>query len=116
MSMNPGLTHDRPLLADGDLDLLAESAAPQYAERVQLLQRLLREAAWRKLSIYPIPDGFNLTVVMPVFNEEQWIREIIRRVQAVPIPKEIVLVDDFSTDGTRAILAELQKEHDNLRV
>src|SRR5262245_53363645 len=116
MSMNSGLTHDRPLLADGDLDLLAESAAPSHAERVRLLQRLLGEAACRQLGIYPIPDGFKLTVVMPVFNEEQWIREIIRRVQAVPIPKEIVLVDDFSTDGTRAILAELQKEHDNLRV
>jgi glycosyltransferase involved in cell wall biosynthesis len=114
--MNPGLTHDRPPLSNGDLNRLAESAAPSHAERVRLLQRLLGEAACRQLGIYPIPDGFKLSVVVPVFNEEQWIREIIRRVQAVPIPKEVVLVDDFSTDGTRAILAELQKEHENLRV
>ena len=53
-------------------------------------------------------DDFVLSVVIPVFNEEQWVRELVRRVQAVPIPKEIVLVDDCSTDGTRVILHELE--------
>jgi glycosyltransferase involved in cell wall biosynthesis len=49
-------------------------------------------------------------VVIPVFNEEQWIRELLARVRAVPIPKEIVLVDDCSTDGTRDILRELETQ------
>src|SRR5262245_20425131 len=76
-------------------------------ERLRLLQRLLGEPACRQLGIYPIPDGFKLSVVIPVYNEKQWIRELLRRVQAVPIPKEIIIVDDCSTDGTRDILRGL---------
>ena len=47
-----------------------------------------------------------LSVVIPVYNEERWIREIVRRVREVPIPKEVILVDDCSKDGTRKILDE----------
>jgi len=48
-----------------------------------------------------------LSVVIPVFNEKSTIAELIRRVQNVPIDKEIVIVDDFSTDGTRDVLRQL---------
>jgi glycosyltransferase involved in cell wall biosynthesis len=48
-----------------------------------------------------------LSVVMPVYNEMATIKEILARVQAVDIDKEIILVDDGSTDGTREFLAEL---------
>ena len=48
-----------------------------------------------------------LSVVMPVFNEARTIREIVARVRAVPVAKELVIVDDGSTDTTRAILGEL---------
>lgn len=48
-----------------------------------------------------------LSVVIPVFNERATIEEVLRRVRAVGIDKEIVIVDDGSTDGTREILAEL---------
>lgn len=89
------------------VDQLTDLVAADPVERVRLLQKLLGEAACRQLGIYPIPPGFKLSVVIPVYNEEQWVRELVRRVQAVPIPKEIILVDDCSTDGTRAILEEL---------
>lgn len=49
----------------------------------------------------------NLSVVIPVYNEEHNIREILRRVQATKLAKEIVVVDDGSQDGTRAILKKL---------
>ena len=45
-----------------------------------------------------------LSVVIPIYNEKTTIREIYECVKAVDIDKEIILVDDFSTDGTREIL------------
>ncbi len=55
-----------------------------------------------------------LTVVVPVFNEKDTVREILRRVRASPVDKEIVVVDDGSTDGTRELLAA--ETGDDLRV
>lgn len=49
-----------------------------------------------------------VSVVMPVYNEKDTIEEILVRVAAVPVRKEIIVVDDCSTDGTRAMLAGLQ--------
>ena len=51
-----------------------------------------------------------LSVVMPVYNERETIDEIVARVLAIPMRVELVVVDDCSTDGTRAHLAELQKQ------
>lgn len=48
-----------------------------------------------------------LSVVIPIYNEKETIREIYNCVKAVDIDKEIILVDDFSTDGTREILHSL---------
>jgi len=53
-----------------------------------------------------------LSVVMPVYNEARTLREIVARVRAVPYPKELVLVDDCSTDGTPEVLAELARGGD----
>jgi glycosyltransferase involved in cell wall biosynthesis len=51
-----------------------------------------------------------LSVVIPVYNEKGTIREIYDSVRAVDIDKEIILVDDCSTDGTREILQGLADE------
>ena len=51
-----------------------------------------------------------LSVVMPVYNERETIEEIIRRVAAVPLRTELIVVDDGSRDGTRDILGTLQQE------
>jgi glycosyltransferase involved in cell wall biosynthesis len=98
-----------PELANEELERLLERAATP-AERVEFLRRLLGDATCRQLGIFPIPPGFKLSVVIPVYNESRWICELLKRVQAVPIPKEIIIVDDCSTDGTRAILKTLEEE------
>jgi glycosyltransferase involved in cell wall biosynthesis len=51
-----------------------------------------------------------LSVVIPVFNEKDTIRELYDAVRAVNLDKEIILVDDFSTDGTRDILRALPED------
>ena len=51
-----------------------------------------------------------LSVVMPCYNERDTIEEIIRRVLAVPIRTELIVVDDGSKDGTRDILTRLAEE------
>jgi len=48
-----------------------------------------------------------LSVVMPAYNEKPTIAEIIRRVKAADMPKELIVVDDGSTDGTREYLRGL---------
>jgi glycosyltransferase involved in cell wall biosynthesis len=53
-----------------------------------------------------------VSVVIPVYNERDTVVEIVRRVQAVGIHREIILVDDFSMDGTRQILTQLAREDD----
>jgi glycosyltransferase involved in cell wall biosynthesis len=57
-------------------------------------------------------DNPLLSVVMPAYNEQETIETIIGRVKAVPLRTELIVVDDGSTDNTRAILAELQKTVD----
>lgn len=53
-----------------------------------------------------------LSVIMPVFNERATIEEIIRRVRNVDVPKEIIIVDDYSTDGTRDVLKQYESDAD----
>jgi glycosyltransferase involved in cell wall biosynthesis len=52
-----------------------------------------------------------LSVLVAVSNEERTLEEIVRRVCAVPLPKEIILVDDGSKDRSREILTRLQAEN-----
>lgn len=61
---------------------------------------------------FTIPRDFKLSVVIPVYNEERTIRLVLTHVLALPIPKEVVIVDDASTDSTRRILKEYEAAHD----
>lgn len=57
-----------------------------------------------------------ISVVMPVYNEIGTVEEIVARVQAVSLEKEIIIVDDFSTDGTRERLEKIDQIHENVKV
>lgn len=56
-----------------------------------------------------------LSVIIPVYNEKATLVKIIQKVKLVQVDKEIIIVDDFSTDGTREILREqIEKEVDKV--
>ena len=57
-----------------------------------------------------------LSVVMPVYNEQATLREVIARVLAVPLEIELICVDDGSSDGSREILIEFQTSHPQIRM
>ena len=59
-----------------------------------------------------VPPDFKLSVIIPVYNERRWLTELVQRVRAVPVPKEIVIVDDCSTDGTRDLLQDMDGRDD----
>ncbi|MBN1642273.1 MAG: glycosyltransferase family 2 protein [Anaerolineae bacterium] len=61
-----------------------------------------------------IPDGFQLSVIMPVYNEHKTVLRVLERVRAVPVPKQVIIVDNCSTDGTREILQSIRA--DDVRV
>ena len=53
-----------------------------------------------------------LSVIMPVYNERETMAQILKRVRAVDLEKEIIVVDDGSTDGTRDILRQEEQKGD----
>jgi glycosyltransferase involved in cell wall biosynthesis len=52
-----------------------------------------------------------LSIIIPAFNEAAFLPEVVRRVEATPYDKEIIIVDDGSTDGTRSYLEGLAKDN-----
>lgn len=68
------------------------------------------------ISARSIPEreqlSLKLSVIIPCYNERTTIAEIVRRVRAVNLAYEIVIVDDGSTDGSRDILAEIERGSD----
>ncbi len=53
-----------------------------------------------------------ISIVIPIYNERLHLAELLRRVRATPYDKQIICVDDGSTDGTREILAEEARKGD----
>ena len=106
---------------------LPQADSPQQAppvddaclERIEATLDIAEQgvAAAREIDRQTAPDAGKRTalavsIVIPVYNERDTVAEIVRRVQRQEIHKEIVLVDDFSIDGTRKVLLELEQEPD----
>src|SRR2546421_12587627 len=56
-----------------------------------------------------------LSVIVPCYNERATVAELLRRVREVPIDKEIIVIDDQSTDGSRDVVANLAREWTEIR-
>src|ERR1700722_9721105 len=85
-------------------------------ERLDWLFRALGQAMCHRLGIYRVPEHLVLSVVIPVYDEKNSIHEILRQVRAVPIRKQIILVDDCSKDGTREILQGMKETDPDLTI
>src|SRR6266850_2790391 len=55
-----------------------------------------------------VPPDVKLSIVIPVYNEERHVLDVLRRVAAVPLDKELVIVNDASRDGTKAVLDQVE--------
>jgi glycosyltransferase involved in cell wall biosynthesis len=55
-----------------------------------------------------------LSVIIPVFNEKDWVEQLVREVESAPTPdinKQLIIVDDCSSDGTKDILKQYETRH-----
>jgi glycosyltransferase involved in cell wall biosynthesis len=119
MDVSSPSANSQTAAADGAPRPSTDPSIPTFAnddERRNWLINTLGEPFCRKLGIYRIPNDLTLSVVIPAYNEKKTIREILRRVRAVPIRKEIIVVDDCSTDGTREILREMKESDSDLKL
>jgi glycosyltransferase involved in cell wall biosynthesis len=106
-------TNTTTLLSPNDA-LLADTAADaaqrieRHLDQVDSLFAQLDAGQFDPLPLdYPWPADLKLSVVIPVYNERDTILTVVSRVMALPVPKEIIVVDDCSTDGTRDCLESL---------
>ncbi|MBV6520738.1 MAG: Undecaprenyl-phosphate mannosyltransferase [Gemmatimonadaceae bacterium] len=86
------MTHFQPM-APADTGFSAEGKVPRMRGKTPIER-----------------DELRLSVLIPVYNEENTIRVILDQVHAVPVQKEIICVNDCSTDGTKTILDALHAE------
>lgn len=92
--------------------LTASKHAPYTKEWHDGIRAAIGESGCRQLGFYVIPTDFVLTVVVPVYNEENTLASLVQRVCEVPIRKEIILVNDCSSDKSGEIMEELARIDD----
>lgn len=98
---------------DTNTESMEISEIPYSEGWYNVLRQRLGEGICRRLGIYAIPSGSLLSVVIPVYNERHTLMDLVNRVRAVPVRKEIILVDDGSKDGTRDLLKEVEQSPPN---
>ena len=98
---------DRPAV-DLNNDTVEQRVEDSLVEVEELSKRLgVEQGSAIRDSNYAVPKGLVLSVVVPVFNERKTICSTIARLLSLPVITQIIVVDDFSTDGTRDLLRQL---------
>ena len=77
------------------------------------LNETLGTEACQELDFYAIPEDFLLSVVIPVYNEGKTLSDLVHAVKAVPIKKQIILVDDCSKDNSHDVMLSFQDDDMN---
>ncbi|TWT95473.1 glycosyltransferase family 2 protein [Neorhodopirellula pilleata] len=73
---------------------------------------LLGPDTCRRLAIFDLPDGFRLTVIVPVYNECGTVADVLKRLRMTGLPLQIIVIDDGSHDGSSEILRSLADADD----
>lgn len=92
---------------DNSIDSPLSAPIPWSRSWYEVQKKLLGETACRQLGLYVIPSDLVLSIVIPFFNEEQTLEAVVDKVAAIPIKKEIILVNDGSTDRSSEIAKDL---------
>jgi glycosyltransferase involved in cell wall biosynthesis len=93
-----------------------DGLTPRIEQQWKDVDRLFAQLDAGEFELRPLdyawPPRMILTIVIPVYNERGTILHVIGRVRSLPVPKEVIIVDDCSTDGTRDVLRLLRDEPD----
>lgn len=114
-AVDTGVTH---IPTDGKSDAdVSEIASPFVngldsrihwtAEHHLKCRELMGDAVCHRLGIFSLPEGFKLSVIVPVYNEAGTLQQAIGRLRKTGLPMQIILVNDGSTDGSDVELDEL---------
>jgi glycosyltransferase involved in cell wall biosynthesis len=91
----------------GDQQWKPQQNDNEVIERIEQTLDLIAEATSAAIGVRPV-DQFDLTIIVPVYNERETLPQVLERIdQVMPTATEIIVVDDGSTDGTSEWLAEL---------
>ena len=93
-----------------EADPATQSAQSIQKNQEQVLENTLGKTTAEHLALKQLPPDFKLSVVVPVFNEASTIEQVLHRLFELPIPLEVLIIDDGSRDGSRELLSDLIPE------
>ena len=92
-------------------------AYPLAATRGNFMLKLQKNGTHAPHAEPVIAKTIKLSIIIPIYNEAGTLAELVRRVKAVDIEKELILVDDGSSDGTKEILNTWASDRpDNMKI